>query len=128
MPAALIKQRSHINDVTRQSERPCIEEGQCVTCPACIMQTAMFSATHWVQIAGLQIVVDQEAVTRALPLVSGTRMTLPLMLHAPQVAPTCTAHLVQLYQTAFCLLRMPTNVYMPLCLQLLTLNLRALSL
>ncbi len=102
-----------------------------MTCPACNMQTAMFSATHCVQIAGLQIVVDQEAVTRALPLVPGTRMTLPLMLHAPQVAPTCTAasaHLVQLYQTAFCLLRIPTHVYMLLCLQLLTLNLRAPSL
>ncbi|DBA86334.1 TPA: hypothetical protein ACH3X2_005568 [Trebouxia sp. C0005] len=38
------------------------------------------------QIAGLQIVVDQEAVTRALPLVPGTRMTLPLMLHTPQAS------------------------------------------
>ncbi|DBA95519.1 TPA: hypothetical protein ACH3X3_013374 [Trebouxia sp. C0006] len=38
------------------------------------------------QIAGLQIVVDQEAVTRALPLVPGTRMTLPLMLHSPQAS------------------------------------------
>ena len=102
-----------------------------MTCPACNMQTAMFSATHCVQIAGLQIVVDQEAVTRALPLVPGTRMTLPLMLHCPQVTPTCiaaSAHLVQLYQTAFCLLRIPTHVYMLLCLQLLTLNLRAPSL
>ncbi len=83
------------------------------------MQTAALSATHVVQIAGLQIVVDQEAVTRALPLVPGTRMTLPLMLHSPQVAPTCTAastHVVQLYQSVMCLLCIPTNVYMLLCL------------
>lgn len=42
---------------------------------------------HAVQIAGLQIVVDEEAVTKALPLVPGTRMALPLMLHTPQVMP-----------------------------------------
>jgi len=60
-------------------------------------------------------VVDQEAVTRALPLVPGTRMTLPLMLHSPQVAPTCTAasgRLVKLKQTVLCLLRIPINAYM----------------
>ena len=96
------------------------------TCPACITQTAALSATHLVQIAGLQIVVDQEAVTRALPLVPGTRMTLPLMLHSPQVAPTCTAAsacLVKLNQPDLCLLRMLTNVYMLLCVQLPTLML-----
>jgi len=55
-------------------------------------------------------VVDQEAVTRALPLVPGTRMTLPLMLHCPQVTPTCiaaSARLMQLNQTVLSLLRIP---------------------
>ena len=40
--------------------------------------------------AGLQVVVDQEAVDRAVPLLPGTRMTLPLMLHSPQVC--CLLH------------------------------------
>ena len=37
------------------------------------------------QVAGLQITVDQEAIAKALPLRPGTRMALPLLLHAPQV-------------------------------------------
>lgn len=37
------------------------------------------------QVAGLQIVVDQEAIAKAMPLRPGTRMALPLLLHAPQV-------------------------------------------
>ena len=44
-----------------------------------------------VQVAGLQVVVDQGAIDRAVPLLPGTRMTLPLMLHCPQVSrhPLC---------------------------------------
>ena len=44
-----------------------------------------------VQVAGLQVVVDQEAIDRAMPLLPATRMTLPLMLHTPQV---CCTHTV----------------------------------
>ena len=43
------------------------------------------------QVAGLQVVVDQGAIDRAVPLLPGTRMTLPLMLHSPQVCCTHTA-------------------------------------
>ena len=37
------------------------------------------------QIAGLQVVVDQEAMSHLLPLVPGTRLTLALLVHTPQV-------------------------------------------
>lgn len=37
------------------------------------------------QVSGLQIVVDQAAIAKALPLAPGTRMALPLLIHAPQV-------------------------------------------
>ena len=46
-----------------------------------------------VQVSGLQVVVDQEAIDRAVPLLPGTRMTLPLMLHSPQVRCTYTVSL-----------------------------------
>ena len=37
------------------------------------------------QVAGLQIVVDDKAIAQALPLAPGSRMALPLLVHAPQV-------------------------------------------
>ena len=54
-----------------------------------------------VQAAGLQVVVDQEAIDRAVPLLPGTRMTLPLMLHSPQVCCTHTASLATAVVTGF---------------------------
>ena len=47
-----------------------------------VMQKVTISA---VQVSGLQIVVDQAAIAKALPLAPGTRMALPLLIHAPQV-------------------------------------------
>lgn len=37
------------------------------------------------QVAGLQIVVDDKAIAQTLPLAPGSRMALPLLVHAPQV-------------------------------------------
>ena len=62
-------------------------------CPVLCCAKSLFC----VQVAGLQVVVDQGAIDRAVPLLPGTRMTLPLMLHCPQVCrhPPCLVSCAQ---------------------------------
>ena len=51
--------------------------------------------------AGLQVVVNQEAIDRAMPLLPATRMTLPLMLHTPQVCCILTVSMVTMVVIGF---------------------------